>query len=619
MLAFLMMISVTAQAAEKSGALRLHSIFGSQMVIQRDKPILFWGWTEKGQKVSVQFGESKAQVTADKDGRWEAMFPAQQANAVGQTLTITGGQHMLELVDILIGDIWVMTGQSNMAFALSKTFRNDMERATAHLPLLRRIGMEPNESEKVEENIPAAKLKGWDICSPETAGRFSSIGYTFASRIQRATQIPIGIIDVARGGSCMESWVPKRKFAEHPIGAAYMERQDKLQAEFDWDAQIKPLLEKWEETCAEQRKKGVAEDALPPKPTTKDIRSWNVPARSPNAGASVYNGMFASFKGLEFKGALFHQGYNNSMMPTAAPKRYLALMPLMIQGWREDFNNEFPVGVIGLCAGGMLQEDDNFEQWSNSPGAYVREAQHLGIAELPNTGFIPAYDQRLAGLHTAKKFFLGTRAARWALKSVYAMRVEWDTAKLLRSQRDGERILLTFDKGLWPDDNGTIVGFSIAEKSGKFYKAKAQSVVTLYQGIWGNKHDRTKLHVWSPLVKEPVAVRYAWARSPMGNLKVNGKPWQPLHSFRTDNWDWSEPEEIGGSHSRQWRNELFAEAAARLAYREQKEAEMAVEILKQRDARIAVLKEEAPKAAKLKAERKAAAQAAQEAAAKEKK
>ena len=108
-LAFLIMFSVTTQAAEKSGTLRLHNIFGSHMVIQRDKPILFWGWTEKVQKVSVQFGQAKAEVTADKDGRWEATFPAQQANAVGQTLTIKGGQNVLELVDILIGDIWVMT------------------------------------------------------------------------------------------------------------------------------------------------------------------------------------------------------------------------------------------------------------------------------------------------------------------------------------------------------------------------------------------------------------------------------------------------------------------------------------------------------------------------------
>lgn len=303
-----------------------------------------------------------------------------------------------------------------MAFPLNKTFRSDMEIATAHLPLLRRIGINPNESAEIQENIPAGSLTGWTVCSPETAGQFSSIGYTFASRIQRATQIPIGIIDNARGGSCLESWVPKRKFAEHPIGKAYIERQDKLTAQFDWDAAMKPLIEAWEKTCAEQRKNGLAEDALPPKPTRMNIRSWNTPNRSPNSGATIYNGMFASFKGLEFKAALFHQGYNNATFPGAAPKRYLALMPLMIQGWREDFGNDFPVGVIGLCAGGMLQEDDNFEQWSNSPGSYIREAQGLGIADLENTGFIPAYDQKLAGLHTQKKLFLATRAARWASK-----------------------------------------------------------------------------------------------------------------------------------------------------------------------------------------------------------
>jgi sialate O-acetylesterase len=128
----------------ESGALRVHHIFGSGMVIQRDKSITIWGWAEPGRKVSVQFGEAKAEATAGGEaGRWEVTFPARQADATGQKLTVTSGDEKLEMDNILIGDVWVMNGQSNMAFGLGKTYEADMEMAAAHLPLLRRVGIAP--------------------------------------------------------------------------------------------------------------------------------------------------------------------------------------------------------------------------------------------------------------------------------------------------------------------------------------------------------------------------------------------------------------------------------------------------------------------------------------------
>ena len=126
-------------------------------------------------------------------------------------------------------------------------------------------------------------------------------------------QIPIGIIDNARGGASIESLVPRQKFKDDPLAARYLESVDKRQAEFDWDAAVKTLVAKWEKDVAAQRKKGVPEDKLPPKPTRNDLRSWNVPGRSPSDAAACYNGMFGAFKGLNIKGVLFHQGYNNAM------------------------------------------------------------------------------------------------------------------------------------------------------------------------------------------------------------------------------------------------------------------------------------------------------------------
>ncbi len=365
-----------------AGALKTHGVFSSNMVIQRDKPIRIWGWAQAGRKVSVQFGREKAEATADSEaGRWEVTFSARQADATGQKLTVTSGDEAIEMENILIGDVWVMNGQSNMAFGLYKTYRADMEMATAHLPLLRRIGISPNESETLQVDIPADKINVWTVCRPQTAGGFSSIGYTFGARVQRALQIPIGIIDNARGGASIESLVPRHKFGDHPLAARYLAWVEKRQAEFDWDAAVRSLIEKWEKSVAEQRKKGVPEDKLPPKPSRKDLRSWSVPGRSPSDAASCYNGMFGVFKGLHIKGVLFHQGYNNAMGRSCWPKRYRVLMKLMVEGWREDFRGpNLPVGVIGFCAGGVTQSHQNFEHWTKSTAAFIRESQRLGLA-----------------------------------------------------------------------------------------------------------------------------------------------------------------------------------------------------------------------------------------------
>lgn len=229
------------------------------------------------------------------------------------------------------------------------------------------------------------------------------------------------------------------------------------------------------------------------------------------------------------------------MMNTSCkPKFYRVLMKLMVDGWREDFNDpQLPVAIIGLCAGGKAQTRLNFEEQGFSSAAYIRESQRLGLADVKdatNTSFIPSYDQKIPQLHTKKKKELGIRTARWALKTIYGMQnIVWDGANLLSATPADGKILLTFDKPVLPDDFGSeLEGFSIAGKSGVHYLAHAVPVQVR------DKNERNKqILVSSPLVKSPVSVRYAWARAPMGNLKVDGIPWQPLHSFRTDAIDFT--------------------------------------------------------------------------------
>jgi sialate O-acetylesterase len=531
-------------------------------------------------------------ATADGEaGRWQATFPARDADVIGRKLTVTAGDEQIEMENIVIGDVWVMNGQSNMAFGLGKSLDADLESAQASLPLLRRVGISPNEQATLQSDIPASVIEGggWVVSTPQTAAGFSAIGYNFGARVQRALQIPIGIIDNARGGASIESLVPHHKFDDHPLAKRYAESVAKRRAEFNFDAEVAKLVEKWEKDVADKRAKGVAGDKLPQKPTRDSVRSWSIPGMSPSDAASCYNGMFGVFKGLNIKGVLFHQGYNNAMSGNCRPKRYRVLTKLMVEGWREDFNDPaLPVGVIGFCAGSIPQTTEDFEIWSVSGGAYIREAQRLGIADLADpqhTAFLPAYDIRIPGLHPLKKRAHGERAARWALNRVYGTTVNWENASLVSAEPRGDEMVLTFDKPVMPDDMSIIpTGFLIAGEDGKFYMAHARYKLKKDDGIWNTANksfDATTIHIWSPLVNKPVAVRYAWATSPMGNLKVNGKEWLPLASFRTDSWDWPESDDPDAILTdRAQDRALSKDAAGRNSFRRTEEAKRAVDILK---------------------------------------
>ncbi|HIF12897.1 MAG TPA: hypothetical protein EYQ82_07835 [Dehalococcoidia bacterium] len=533
-------------------SLKVHGIFRSNMVLQRDKPITIWGWPPAGTSVNATFGkESGNSSAAGGAGRWEVVFKPQAANAEGQKLIVSAGDSVVTMDNILIGDIWVMNGQSDMAFGLRAVYRAGFESSMAHLPQMRHIRiLSGAESEHIETDLKDEFInakddsdKNWKVVTPDVALDMGAIGYVFGSRLQRSLQIPIGIIDNSRGGASMESLVPRHKFGDDAMAADYLAWVDKRNSEFSEEDFLKAQMDKFETASAKYRKhfaqnreQGITRKRRRPREPDGSIRTWSVSGRSPSDAASCYNGMFGVFKGLNIKGVAFHQGFNNAMMNTSCkPKFYRILMKLAVEGWRDDFNDpELPVAIIGMCAGGKAQTRLDFEQKGLSTAAYIRESQRLGLADAGHPGmtaFIPSCDQKIPQLHTKKKTELGIRTARWALKTVYGNEaIVWDTAKLLSAAPEDGKMLLTFDTAVFPDDMGSeIEGFSIAGASGVYYMAQAVA------RTMKDKADRNKqILVSSPVVSEPTSVRYAWSRSPMANLKVNGMPWQPLHSFRTD-------------------------------------------------------------------------------------
>lgn len=538
---------------------KVHGIFRSNMVLQRDKPIRIWGFAKPGDSVRVTLGdlaeESPAIAYRNPYGNWSVTFDPQPANTTGQSLVVECGDQRIEMSNILIGDIWVMNGQSNMAFALKAVYEAQFEASMAHIPLMRHIRINAGAESEHEETDLADEFingnsadKNWQMVTPEVALEMGAIGYFFGSRLQRSLQVPIGIIDNARGGASLESLVPRHKFAEDPLATEYLKWVDQRNAEFSEEDFLQAQMDRWQQNhdkwkaqVAADKVKGKQSNRREPKKPDGSIRTWSVPGRSPSDAASCYNGMFGVFKGLRIKGVAFHQGFNNAMLNTSCkPGFYRMLMKLMVEGWRDDFDDPdfdeapLPVAIIGLCAGGRAQTSQNFEELGLSTAAYIREAQRLGLADVgdpDHTAFIPAYDQKIPQLDTKKKKELGLRTARWALKSVYDNEeIVWDIAQLVSVAIESDPLTLTFDKAVRPDDFGSeIEGFSIADDSGVFYMANAVPVQTKDKTL-----QNKQIVVSSPLVEKPRWVRYAWARSPMGNLKVNGIPWQPLHSFRTD-------------------------------------------------------------------------------------
>jgi sialate O-acetylesterase len=564
------------------GTLKLHAIFDSDMVLQRGKPITIWGWATPGATVSVHLGSDKAEAKAEGDkGRWEVTFPAREASAEPQTLTVTAGTEKVEMGNIVVGDVWVMYGQSNMAFPLGKVLHRDTEAAQANLPNLRLFSITGNEQADIPDDIrrEAIDTGGWVVSTPETALEFSAIGLVFGSQIQRSLGVPIGVIKNARGGASMEALVPIRKFQDNPAAKALADSIAAKAAAFDVRAEA---LRVWENDTARAKSKGLPEEKWPPKPEhSENVRSWNIPGKSPGHPGSVYNGMFGAFKGLQIKGVLFHHGHNNAMVRQALrPKFYRWMMKALIEGVREDFGDPaIAFGVIGFCAGDRPQSVENFEAKAIPGPPFIREAQRLGVDDVNDpttTGYIPAYDVRVPGLHPNKKREHGERAARWALNKIYDKQAQWDEAKLLSAETKGDEIILTYDKRVHPDDSGTILeGFSLAGEDGKFYMAHARNSTK------GEFWDAAKVvHVWSPLVPNPVAVRYAWGHAPMGNLKVQGHPDMPLPEFRTDSWDLPETEDylvdaISKETGKQWDDD----GKARLEYRRAEEAKRALEII----------------------------------------
>ncbi|HHJ09616.1 MAG TPA: hypothetical protein ENK25_01835 [Bacteroidetes bacterium] len=524
----------------------LNHIFGNNMVLQRDKPVKIWGWAAPGENVTIKFaGQVKSSITSD-EGEWVIYLDPMSANAVPQDFVVVGDNSSVTFNNVLVGDVWILGGQSNMEFDLARIYNGDAEVVSANFPLIRLMTIP-----RAVSHIPLKDFKPlneydswnnryekkgyWFICSPETVKTFSGLGYIFGRRIQMASKIPIGLIDVSRGGTTVEAWMSTKTLSETLENKKLLKLWEDKIAAYDPEENLKKKIRNWEKRTASRKKLGQ-------KPNPKPVKPDPGPALNQNRPGSCYNGMLSVFAGLTVKGVIFHQGYNNALSD-ARPKLYALNFKLLIKDWRKAFNNDkMPFCIVEFSAGGTPQTLDNFEESMIDAAPFIREGQFKAYKDMDNVGYVCAYDQQVNWYHPQKKVEIGERIARWAMSTQYGFDLGWEPAEYTNVEKLKDKIIITFSKEIKTSDDRPFEGFAIAGIDRHFYPAEAKYVALGKNNKGEIIYDKKKLEIFNKLVPEPKEVRYAWARNPIGNVVNNTMHERiiPLPLFRTDKWDYPE-------------------------------------------------------------------------------
>lgn len=510
------LVTVAVMTGVASGEITLPTMFGDRAVLQRGESVPVWGWAEAGETVTVSFGGQRKEAKAGEEGVWTVALDALQAEATGREMTVTGSKSdAVTVSDILVGEVWMASGQSNMQWALANTDGAAEEIAQATIPGLRMF-----LTDLVTAATPLRKVGGgWQDTTPKTAGSFSAVGYYFGKKLHAELGVPVGIIRTAWGGKPSEAFTSRETLASKPEGKALVDRLDAAVGAYDpakAKAQFAKNLAGWEAQVAKtkQANKLLPEGKkkrLPRKPAAQTN-----PALSPNSPAAIYNAMIHPWVGYTMRGAIWYQGESNA----GRAKEYETIFPLLIVDWRKQWKTELSFYFVQLA---------NFRAPTTEPGvpnswAELQNAQLLTLS-LPKTGMAVINDiGDEKDIHPRNKRDVGNRLARWALARDYGKDVVVCGPLYAGSAVDGGKVRVKFDhaKGLQSRDGGPLKRFEIAGADQKWFWADA--VI-----------DGEAVVVSSKDVPKPVAVRYAWASNPTGANLVNGEG-LPASLFRTDAW-----------------------------------------------------------------------------------
>ena len=481
-------------------------VISNSMVLQRDQAVPIWGTADPGETVVVKFASQTQKTQAGADGKWQVTLKPLAASPASGTMTISG-KNMITLDDVLVGEVWIVSGQSNMQFTLAESADGEAAITAANDSAIRLF----NISRKVAFQHESGPLALWQAVSPESVRGFSAAGYYFAVQLRNVLHVPVGVINSSYGGTQAEAWTP----------VAYLLASSELRPCVErtkiWDeerprvrAEYEQRIQRWREAA----EKAKAEGMRPPsEPRVPDA------LRESRIAASIYDRMIAPLIPFAIRGVVWYQGESNE----DRAQQYELLLPTLIKAWRERWGEgNFPFGIVQLPS----YRDPRLEP-SDEPWSFLREAQRRTALTTPNSGLIVTIDIGEAhDIHPKDKLDVGKRMARWALVAAYGHRMTASGPMFRDVKPKGSKLVLTFDevgKGLRIHDGGRLEEFAVAGADHQWHWASAKI------------KRRNQIIVLSDAVPRPEAVRYAFNSNPK-HPNLTNDAGLPAAPFRSDNW-----------------------------------------------------------------------------------
>ncbi len=501
--------------------LKLHPLFTDHGVLQQELPVPVWGWSDPGTEVSVTFAGQSRKATTDADGRWQVVLDPLTANATGTTLTVKSGGETVTVSDVLVGEVWLCSGQSNMAWPVGRSLKAEamVEEAKAgRFTKIRLFRVPVDGADERRENIEVKFRTHWQESTAETIPQFTAAGFYFGRALHVARDVPVGLIQSANGGTNAFSWINRETLENDPVARvtrnywketverhpAAMAAYEKKRAE--WDAKVK-----------------AAKEAGKPAPAGRAPREPLGPTHVKRP-AGHYNAMIAPLEPFAIRGAIWYQGEANSRPPFAP--QYRDLMFALVEDWRADWaaaapsleRRDFPFYLVQL---------PNFGGGHEQGWPVIREQMLQFWQQGSNTGMVVTIDVGDPGdIHPQNKQPVGERLARFARARAYGEDIVYSGPIYHSLTIEGGKAIVKFTHvggGLVSTDKQPLRHFTIAGADSIFVKADAE--------IAGDT-----VVVSSPDVPDPRAVRYAWSNDPE-NINFANDAGLPASPFRTDSWE----------------------------------------------------------------------------------
>jgi sialate O-acetylesterase len=502
-----LLLTIQLAPALALAEVKLPALIGDNMVLQQGKKVAIWGTADPGESVSVTLGDHSATATAGSDGGWKAELGPLKAGGPYDVTIV--GKNTITLHNVVVGEVWVCSGQSNMEMAVGNSPRAwggvknyEKEIAAGNYPLLREFTVK-----KAVAGKPQKEVQGhWMVASPQTVGEFTAVGYFFGRDLSKALKVPVGLVHSSWGGTPAESWTSAEALAANPDLKPLLDDWAQKVADYPklFDA-YKQQLNDWQQAAEKAEAEGTVAPPAPPMPPD--------PRSSPWRAAGLYNGMIAPLLPYAIAGAIWYQGESNA----DRAYQYRKLFPTMIQDWRRAWGEgDFPFLFVQLA--NFIQNFAPKTSW-----AELREAQSMTLS-LPKTGMAVAADiGDPYDIHPKNKQEVGRRLALAAEAIAYAKRVVYSGPVYQSMTTEGGSIRLKFKEvnGGLVAKGGALRGFEIAGEDRKFVPAEARI-------------DGNTVVVQSARVSKPVAVRYAWEDNP--ECSLYNKAGLPASPFRTDDW-----------------------------------------------------------------------------------